>query len=265
MSTAEEEAAAKAAAEEDNKPITRAEMRTLMGGKDVSTTAHQAASTHAKRIEEKFAKALADSAAAHQAEIVILKEEWDAKLAGAKPTTKAPDAAAGTPGQGPAGSAPQFKLEEHPDFLAMRKQAETQAKELERLKGKQAEEQKKAAEAVARERKTKLRSTTEELLSKHVAQGRAAHARTFLTHPDNNRVDFESDDSDNIVFINDDGDKVPLEKGLKVWLKSEDAKHYLPPLNPGGSGGGPGRLGSGAPNNIEDEITAIHAKNARGG
>ncbi len=275
MSTPEEEAAAKAAAEsakaaadEDNKPITKADLKAMFGGRDLNTVVHAAAATHSKRAEAQFAKQMADAAAAHEAQLTALREEWEAKLAGVKaPKVETTAGAAGAAGpQSQAGApAPQFKLEEHPDFLAMRKQHDAQAKELERLKSKQAEEQKKAADAVAKERKTALRSRTEELLSKYgVASGRAAHARTLLTHPDNNRIDYAGDDSEDLIFVNDDGEKVPLEKGLKAWMKGDDAKFYLPPLVPNGSGSGAGRTGSTANDNIEDTITAIHAKLARG-
>lgn len=228
-----------------------ADQKKYVSEEEFEARVQRAVSGRLADFEKKFGKTIDGKFSEFGSTIGQTLEE---KLSGLKPKA---DPAPPQSGQSANGAQPQFKLEEHPEFLNMRKAAEAQAKELERLQKRQAEEQKKAAEATARERKLKLNSTVEGILSKAVAPGRASHARAFLTHPENNRITYEDDDGDNLVFINDEGDKIPLEKGLKTWLKSEDAKHYLPPQNPGGSGGGPGYVpGAGA--NPNDPRTKLN-------
>lgn len=50
-------------------------------------------------------------------------------------------------------------------------------------------------------------------------------------------VGYEGDDSDDVVFISDpDLDPVPLEQGIKTWIKTDAGKRWLPPAPGTGSG-----------------------------
>ena len=51
-------------------------------------------------------------------------------------------------------------------------------------------------------------------------------------------VSYESDDeaNDRLVFHSDNGDPVELATGFNAWLKTDKAKHFLPPKGTRGSG-----------------------------
>lgn len=232
------------------KPVTSADVEALLT-KQLPTIVNSAVASHLKRAEAKWEKQFAALRTPQKTE-----EELAAEAAAQAEPQRSAGRSGSQSGQQGADAA-TLKLEEHPMFQELKKQSDAQRKELERMQAQRKEEAKKAAEATARERKTRLATTVDTLLSKVVAPGRAAHARALLTHPDNNRIQYEDEDSDNLVFIDDNGDKVPLDKGLKLWLKTDDAKHFLPPINPGGSGGGPGNvLGFGAnPNDPRNKLT----------
>ncbi len=63
---------------------------------------------------------------------------------------------------------------------------------------------------------------------------RARHAIGFLADVEK-RVKYAADDADELVFVDGD-EELDLAAGLKAWLKSEDAKLYLPPRGAAGSG-----------------------------
>ncbi len=64
--------------------------------------------------------------------------------------------------------------------------------------------------------------------------GRARHAVGFLVDVEK-RVKYAADETDELVFVDGD-EELELAAGLKAWLKSDDAKLYLPPRGVAGSG-----------------------------
>ncbi len=103
----------------------------------------------------------------------------------------------------------------------------------------------------AKVRDATLRQRVGELLAAAGIEGvRARHAIGLLI--DSERAVRWSDDGDSIVFRAGDRGDVDLEAGLRTWLKSDDAKLYLPPKGTQGSGdrpanGGPSTRPSGPP------------------
>ena len=93
----------------------------------------------------------------------------------------------------------------------------------------------------ANARAATFRSDVETELAKHGSNA-AKHARAALA--EDGRIKYASDDSNEIVFVDDDGDEVPLNKGVPGWLKSADGKRFMPPSGASGSGARPDR-GSG--------------------
>ncbi len=88
-------------------------------------------------------------------------------------------------------------------------------------------------------RDASLRQTLAHTLAHAGIEGvRARHAIGLLVDSEK-RVRY-ADQSDAVVFRRADHEEVPLDEGLGEWLKSEDAKLYLPPRNAGGSGDRPG-------------------------
>lgn len=71
---------------------------------------------------------------------------------------------------------------------------------------------------------------------------RARHAVGVLV--DSERRVRWSEDGETILFRTPDGDELDLEPGVRAWLKTDDAKLYLPPRGSQGSGDRPG---SGSP------------------
>lgn len=89
-------------------------------------------------------------------------------------------------------------------------------------------------------RNLKLRTTvTDQLVAAGVDPSRAKHALAYLVDGEK-RVDF---DGDAIVFKDDSSGALPLAEGLKSWVKSPEAKLYLPPAGGGGTGQGQGQSG----------------------
>lgn len=120
-------------------------------------------------------------------------------------------------------------IEEHPQFKGLQKQlADLQKK---------AEESEKAAQAErAKARDTSLRQRLSEELAKGGIKDatRIKHAIRFLV--DGERAVQWDEAGESIVFKSEDG-VVDFGTGLKAWLKSDDAKLYLPPPEGGASGG----------------------------
>ncbi|HEU4728395.1 MAG TPA: hypothetical protein VFT22_10910 [Kofleriaceae bacterium] len=126
----------------------------------------------------------------------------------------------------------QDDIEKHPAFRGLLKRvSDAEAKQ------KAAEEQ--AAATHARERMTRLEAHASKKLAELGIEGIRAHkAIGDLVHV-SKLVKYESDDSDEIVFVDKDGD-IDLDTGIKSWSKTEDAKIYLPPRGASGSGDRPG-------------------------
>ncbi len=122
------------------------------------------------------------------------------------------------------------KIDDHPVVKGLQKQLAELAKTNEQAT------QRAAAER-ARSRDSQLRSKLAEELMKSGFKdaNQARHAVHFLADGDK-RVRWADEDSDAIVFRDNDGTEVDLATGLKGWAKTDDAKIYLPPQGASGSG-----------------------------
>src|SRR5207253_1798980 len=120
--------------------------------------------------------------------------------------------------------------------------------QVEELKADNARKDAIAANERERRRSSALRQRlTDELVKGGMDGARARHAVGFLVDVEK-RVKYAADDADELVFADGDED-LDLAAGLKAWLKSEDAKLYLPPRGVAGSGdrGGGGARPHGPP------------------
>jgi hypothetical protein len=90
--------------------------------------------------------------------------------------------------------------------------------------------------AVGKQRGDSLRTRVSELLTKHgLDPARVRHAIAWLVSEEK-RVKYASDEADDLLFHDGDAD-LPLEDGIKGWMKSEDAKQFIPARGVQGSGG----------------------------
>lgn len=107
-------------------------------------------------------------------------------------------------------------------------------KELERIKQESAKSKAEAEAERAKSRDTKLRQqVTEALSSAGVPSHAIKHALASIVDGDK-RVRY-ADDGETLAFREDSGD-VDFKAGLTSWLKSDDAKIFLPPRGSVGSG-----------------------------
>jgi len=125
------------------------------------------------------------------------------------------------------------KVEDHPAFKSMQRQLEDTKKLTERLSHEKQVERSKARDTTLRQ------ALQEKLAAGGVAGAQLKHALGFLVDAEK-RVRFADDDSEEILF-RDGQDFLPFEDGLRAWMKSDDAKIYLPPRGTNGSGSAPGQ------------------------
>lgn len=59
------------------------------------------------------------------------------------------------------------------------------------------------------------------------------------------RVGYEDEESDNLVWRSATGETLRFEVGLRSWSRSDDAKHFISPQNARGSGSNPTTRGAG--------------------
>jgi hypothetical protein len=262
MST-EEEAAAKAAAEAAAKPLTMADLSAMLGGKDLSTVVHAAASAHVKRAEEKAAKELKARddlwSQRLEEERANFGKTLDERIAALKPAELEKPAKGAKPDEPKA-----FKLEDHEEWRkAQEKAKETQA-ELTKLRGENDLARKREAEAVAKSRAQNLTSSVKEALTKAGIPADRHKAAIAVLREDGLFNYAENGEGDAPVFRGADGE-VALDDGIKSWSKTPEAKIFMPPLNPGGSGGGPGHSsGNRASNTAEGIVGSALQAHMRG-
>lgn len=115
----------------------------------------------------------------------------------------------------------------------------TLQRQLEEMKTRSDTFERKALEERTKSRQSALSQSVQQALAVHGIEGNRARGALALLKTDN-RIGFESDDEDNIVFRSDDGIGVSLDVGLRQWVKTEEARVYLPPPNTRGSGSRPG-------------------------
>ena len=140
------------------------------------------------------------------------------------------------------GGDPADKSKPDPVIVGLQRQIEALKADTETAKGEAAAERNKA-------RTTALRSRlTDELVKGGMDAARARHAVGFLVDVER-RVKY-AEDGDELLFV-DKNEDVDFATGLKGWLKSDDAKIYLPARGASGSGdrgaGSPPRRNDPAP------------------
>ena len=167
-----------------------------------------------RAFEEKQAKATEASNAKLLETIGSTLEE---KLSGFKPTDEGKDGK---------GKPATTDLSQNPDFRALKKQNEEITRQLEAEK---LEKQKANTKARNEALHRKVES---ELAALGITDPRSA--RLILQGDD--VVSYEDDDSDNVVFRDEEGGALPLKKGLESWAKSAVGKRFLPPSGANGSG-----------------------------
>lgn len=122
--------------------------------------------------------------------------------------------------------APQFKLEEHPEFQKVTKQLAEQNKALAKATAER-------ESAYAKQRDVSLRQSVNDELGKQGITG--IKAKLAVGHlVDASKVIGYGDD-ESIVFRADD-ESIDLSSGVKRWLKTDEGKEFLPPRNAAGSG-----------------------------
>lgn len=134
--------------------------------------------------------------------------------------------------QDPPSKKDRNSVEDDPQFKGLKK-------ELAELKAKADAAEAKAAQEAAKAKEAALRQKVADELGKHgIDSQRARHAMSFIVDAER-RVRY--DDDDNLVFRDSDGQELDLMSGVKAWVKSDDAKIYLPPKGASGSGDRPAK------------------------
>lgn len=88
----------------------------------------------------------------------------------------------------------------------------------------------------ARSRDVAMRQKLSEELAKHGVDSRyVKQALGYLVDAEK-RVRWAEDEGDALVFRDADGSELDLSTGLRAWMKSDDAKIYMPPRGVSGSG-----------------------------
>jgi hypothetical protein len=163
-----------------------------------------------------------------------LDKVLETKLEGIKPAVPKPGAD-GAPAGGAA-----LPLHETPEWKGMLKKHSDLEQSVKRA------EEARAAER-AKSRDVALRQTVAEgLVKRGIDATRAPHALGYVLDAKKLAKYAGDDDDASITFRDADGSEVDLDTGLDGWVKSDDAKIYLPPRGSAGSGDrGGGRRASG--------------------
>jgi len=185
-----------------------------------------ALTTRFRTLEQKLDKALADGvgtiAARIRDELSALMPKREAAVEGGEGAPK-PEGPAGAAAPQPAPSPELRKLQEQITVLTRQADEARAERDAERARG----------------RDSLLRQRVTEALSGVGIEGvRARHALGLLVDAEK-RVRW-SDDGESIFFRTDAHDELDLTGGVREWLKTEDAKLYLPPRGAAGSGDRPG-------------------------
>ena len=118
-----------------------------------------------------------------------------------------------------------------PEYRGLQKQLADQKSAFDKLQNELAAEKSRAADATMRTQ------VIDDLVKHGVDASRAKRAMQILVDGDK-RVKRDEDGA--TVFVDSDGQPIDLTTGLKAWVKTEDAKIFLPPTGVRGSGGQPG-------------------------
>lgn len=178
-----------------------------------------------RTFEQKLDKALADGLGGIgtrlRDELAALLPKPEARTDGGVPPTT--DASAG----GSAAPAPPS-----PELKKLQDQISVLTKQAEDARSERDAERARSRDAQLRQR------VTEALSSVGIEGVRARHALGLLVDAER-RVRW-AEGGDDIVFRTDTHDDLDLSAGIREWLKTDDAKLYLPPRGAAGSGDRPG-------------------------
>jgi hypothetical protein len=236
-------------AEDDNKPLTRADILALFA-KELPGVVNAAVTSHTKRLQKSFEEKLAALAPKPKTEVEELEEERteivDPKLGGQTPKPKLPSEVA--------------KPAPDPELLALRKK-------FEKLEKDNAESQKVAAT----ERRQRLESDG------HSAVRKALSGKVIAGSEDDVLALFNGRKA---ITIGDDGavrlrfgakdepeDGHDISEGVAAFLKTPGAAYFTPPPNGGAGGakrgtppGAPARTGTGSQSDVEAAFLAKTGK-----
>lgn len=126
------------------------------------------------------------------------------------------------------GGDPKVDVENHPLVKGLLKRLDEQSKATEQIRAERDAEKAKA-------RDTSLRTKLADELTKGGLDPRNVRLAVGVLVDAEKRVRFAADDTEDLVFKDASGD-VDLGTGLKGWLKSDDAKIFMPPRGTQGSG-----------------------------
>lgn len=170
-----------------------------------------------KQVEAKVEKAIAELQKSFEEKLTALLE---ANKKAPEPTVddkKSKESANAAP-----------KVEENPVVKELQAKLATVQKQLETT-----EREKRAERDRARDKDLRQK-LSDELVKSGVDPTRVRHAVGLLADADK-RVRYV-DDTDEVVFLDEDGEPLDLKSGVKNWAKTEDAKIYMPARGTTGSG-----------------------------
>jgi hypothetical protein len=116
---------------------------------------------------------------------------------------------------------------------------QTLKKKLEQFERQYAEAQATANAERSKARDAALRAKVADALGAAGVSGVHARAAMAMLVDSEKRVQW-SDDGETLAFRDSDGTDIDFRAGLSSWLKSDDAKMFLPPRGTAGSGDRPG-------------------------
>lgn len=189
---------------------------------------NKALTSRNKQVEAKVEKAISELQKSFEEKLNALLE--------ANKKTSTSETATQNSGTEGAGKAPTKeatkeapKVEENPVVKELQAKLATVQKQLEAT-----EREKRAERDRARDRDLRQK-LSDELVKSGIDPTRVRHAVGLLVDADK-RVRYVGD-TDEVTFVKDeDGDEVDLKAGVKAWLKTDDAKIYLPARGTTGSG-----------------------------
>jgi len=165
----------------------------------------------------------------------------DEKLSALKPAGDNAEGAEGKGGKGGKGKGEDVELA-------------TLRKRLDELTQRAEQADQRAAQEREKNRAGTIRQTVADMLSAAGIDGARFKAAYAMLQQEGRIKPSDDLESDDAWFVDDTGNTVDLSVGIKSWLKSDDAKIFLPPSNARGSGSRPASGGSG-PNGKPDPAT----------
>jgi hypothetical protein len=150
----------------------------------------------------------------------------DDKLKDFKPPQHEP------PPNDPGGDGKGKNRQENIELATLKKRTEDQAKQIEELT-------KRANGERTKNRSSALRTATYRALAENGIDGELFKEAAFASLKQNDYVRFRDEESDDLIFVDAMGVETELGVGMKEWVKSPQAKLFIPPTGSKGSGGRP--------------------------